>query len=61
MKMMNKIIILVSLIIISFILYCVTFHDAGTGLRVVKEPGIEIIERAPAELKIQFAIVDDDI
>ena len=61
MKMMNKMIRLISFIVISFILYCVTFHDAGAGLRVVKEPGIEIIERAPAELKIRFAIVDDEI
>lgn len=61
MKMMNKMIRLISFIVISFILYCVTFHDAEAGLRVVKEPGIEIIERAPAELKIRFAIVDDEI
>ena len=61
MKMMNKMIVLISFIVISFILYCVTFHDAGAGLKVVKEPGVEIIQRAPAELKIQFAIVDNNI
>jgi len=58
---MNKMIVLISFIVISFILYCVTFHDAGAGLRVVKGPGVEIIQRAPAELKIHFAIVDDNI
>ena len=31
MKMMNKMVVLIGFIVISFILYCVTFHDAGAG------------------------------